>query len=51
MKDIEFEDLITEGLSFMEASRALGAYYSCRIEGTGKLTAKRLAKLIKVKKE
>ena len=40
------EELMDEGLSFLDATMALEAYNSSRIEGAEVMTAKRLVKLI-----
>ena len=51
MKDIDLKDLINEGLSVKEASMALEAYCSSRIEGATPMTAKRLAEMIRGRDE
>ena len=48
-KDVNLSDLIAEGLSPQEASMAMEAYYSCRIEGAVKMTAKQLIELVRGK--
>ena len=43
---MEIQDLIDEGLTLEDASMALEAYHSSRIEGAKTITAKRLAEMI-----